>query len=175
MIRIERIPAFSREKFMISYPQVSGWVEDLQHLSSQHHRLLIGGRDKLFVKQCCYSLLKENDTLTDFPPPIFIESKIEIYFSKVAQLSAYPFDMINLLEQLEVVPIPFIFYETKFPEITPDEQNLSKISSDICKNIIFYFPFESLEGMKKALSVRPEWHQAGFKALFFSPDQLQSI
>jgi CheY-like chemotaxis protein len=175
MIRIERIPAFSREKFMISYPQVSGWVEDLQHLFSQHHRLLIGGRDKLFVKQCCYSLLKENDTLTDFPPAIFIESKIEIYFSKVAQLSAYPFDIINLLEQFKEAPIPFIFYETKFPEITPDEQNLSKISSGICKNIIWYFPFESLEGMKKALSVRQEWHQAGFKALFFSPDQLQSI
>jgi len=175
MIRIEQIPAFSREKFVISYPRIAGRVEDLQHLFSQHHRLLIGGKDKLFVKQCCYSLLKENDTLIDFPPPIFIENKIEIYFSKVAQLSAYPFDIINLLEQFKVVPIPFIFYEAKFPEITPDEQNLSKISSGICKNFILYFPFESLEGMKKALETRQGWHQAGFKALFFSRDQLQSI
>jgi hypothetical protein len=127
------------------------------------------------LKQCCYSLLKENDTLTDCPPPIFIESKIEIYFSKVAQLSAYPFDIINLLEQFKGVPILFIFYETKCPEITPDEHNLPKISSSISKNIILYFPFESLEGMKKALSVRQEGHRAGFKALFFSPDQLESI
>ena len=90
MIKIERIPTFSQEKFMMSHPQAPGLIENLQHLFSEHRRLLIGGKDKLFIKQCCYSLLKASDHLTDFPPPFFVEGEIEIYFPEVAQLFKRP-------------------------------------------------------------------------------------
>ncbi len=175
MIRIERIQAFSQKEFMISHPKVPGLVEDLQHLFSEHHRLLMGGREKLLVKQCCYSLLKENEPPANFPPPFFIEKEIEIYFPKAAQLSAYPFDLVHLLKQFNEMPLPFLFYESEFSEMILDEKNLSKILSGAYHPIILYFPFTSLGGMKKALSVRHDWHRAGFKALFFSPYQLESI
>ncbi len=176
MIQIERIPTFSREAFMLSHPRAMASIEDLKHLFNKHPRLLIGGKDRLFVKQCCYLLLKESDRyLTDFPPPFFIESEIEMYFSEAAQLSAYQFDLANLLEQFKGTPIPFVFYETEFPGITSDEQNLSRISSGICKSIILYFPFQSPEEMKKALSAREDWRQIGFKAIFFSPHQWKSV
>jgi len=176
MVQIERIPTFSREAFKLSHPQAMASMEDLKHLFNKHPRLLIGGKDGLFVKQCCYLLLKESDrSLTDFPPPFFIESKIEMYFSEAAQLSAYQFDLANLLDQFKGTPIPFVFYETEFPRITSDEQNLSRISSGICKSIILYSPFQSSEEMKKALSALEEWHQIGFKAIFFSPHQWKSV
>jgi DNA-binding response OmpR family regulator len=175
MIRIKRIQAFSQKEFMMSHPKVPGLIEDLQHLFSEHHRLLMGGREKLFVKQCCYSLLKENETPASFPPPFFIEKEIEIYFPKAAQLSAYQFDLVNLLKQFKEMPIPFLFYESECSEMTLDEKNLSTILSGAYNHIILYFPFTSLGGMKKALSVRHDWHRAGFKALFFSPYQLESI
>ncbi len=176
LIQIERIPTFSREAFMLSHPQAMASIEDLKHLFNKHPRLLIGGKDRLFVKQCCYLLLKESDrSLRDFPPPFFIESKIEMYFSEAAQLSAYQFDLANLLEPFKGTPIPFVFYETEFAGITSDEQNLSRISSGFCKSIILYSPFQSPEEMKKALSAREDWHQIGFKAIFFSHNQLESV
>ena len=75
MIRIERIQAFSQKEFMMSHPKVPGLIEDLQHLFREHHRLLIGGRETLFVKQCCYSLLKENETPAHFPPHFLLRRK----------------------------------------------------------------------------------------------------
>lgn len=175
MIRIERIQAFSNKEFRRSHPKVPGLIKDLQHLFNEHHCLLMGGGERLFVKQCCYSMLMENETPSNFPPPFFIEKEIEIFFPKAVQLSAYQFDLVNLLKQFKERPIPFLFYESEFSEITLDEKNLSKILSGAYNHIILYFPFTSLGGMKKALSGRHDWHRAGFKALFFSPYQLESI
>ena len=175
MIRIEQIQAFSEREFIMSHPQASGLIENLQGLFSEHRRLLIGGKDRLVVKQCCYSLLKESDPLSDFPPPFFVESEIEVYFPKAAQLSLHQFNSINFLEQFKETPMPFLFYEAELSEITSDEENLSKIFSSNCRNIILYCPFHSFEEMKEALSIRQDWHPAAYKALFFSPDELQSV
>ncbi len=174
IVQIERIPTFTREEFLLSHPQALASIEDLKHLFKKHHRLLIGGKDRLSVKQCCYLLLEENG-LSDFPPPFFIEREIETYFPKVAQLSARRIEVTNLLEPFKGMAIPLVFYETEFSEIGSDEKNLSKICSGICKNIILYIHFESLEGMKKALSIRQDWREAGFKAIFLSPHQLKLI
>lgn len=159
---------------MMSYPEASGLIKDLQHLFNEHRRLIIGGKDKLFIKQCCYSLLKKDDDLIDFPPPFFVEGEIDIYFPKVAQLSRYQFDVVNLPEHFQGEDIPFVFYETEFLEVT-GEKFLPKLFSGPYKNIILSFPSPTLEAMQKALSGWKDWEQAGFRALFFSPDQLKPI
>jgi len=174
MIKIERIPAFSQKEFFGSHPQVPGLIEDLQKLFSQHHHLLIGGKDRLLVKQCCYSLLKDNDP-ADFPPPFFIEREIEIYFPEAAQLCHDQHNVVSFIKQFKETPISFLFYETEFPEITSDEKNIQYILPGIFKNIILYAPFPSTETMKDFLSVRQDWHQTGFKAIFFSHNQLESV
>ncbi len=175
MIRIKRILVFSPEELMMSYPKATGLIKDLQHLFNEHHRLLIGGGDKLLIKRCCYSLLKADDFLADFPPPFFVEAEIEICFPKVAQLSKEQFDMVNLPEHFRDEDIPFLFYETEFSEIDSDEKSLSKLFSGHYKNIILYIPYPSLELMQKALSERQDWYQAGFKAIFLSQRQWVSI
>jgi CheY-like chemotaxis protein len=175
MIKIERIPTFSQEKFMMSHPKASDLIENLQRLFSEHRRLLIGGKDRLFVKQCCYSLLKANDHLTSFPPPFFVEGEIEIYFPGVAQLFKHQFNHTNFLECFKEEHSSFVFYEAELPETTSDEKYLSKFLSGVYKNIILFFPFHSLEAIKKALSVYQDWHRAGFKAIFFDQYQWKSI
>jgi len=176
MIQIERIPTFSQEEFMLSHPQAVALIGDLQPLFNKHHRLLIGGKERLFVKQCCYLLLKENGhPLSDFPPSFFIESKMEMYFPKVAQLSVDQFKLTNLLEQFKGTPIPSVFYETESSGITSDEKNLFNILSGIFKNIILYLPFDSFEAMEKTLSLPQGGYQAGFKAIFFDQYQWKSI
>jgi len=155
-------------------PQATASIEDLKHLFNKNHRLLIGGKERLFIKQCCYLLLEEND-LGDFPPPFFIEREIEAYLPTAAQLSAHQIEIMNFLEPFRGMHIPFVFYETESFEIGSDEKNLSRIFSDVCKNIILYSPFESLEGMKKALSVHQDWREKGLKAIFLSPHQLKLI
>lgn len=174
IIRIERISTFSQEEFLNSYPQASALIKELKHMFNEHHRLIIGGKDKLFIKQCCYSLLKTDDDLIDFPPPFFVEGEIDIYFLKVAQLSRYQFDVVNLPEHFQGEDIPFVFYETEFLEIT-GEKFLPKLFSGPYKNIILSFPSPTLEAMQKALSGWKDWEQAGFKALFLSPYQLKPI
>src|SRR4030043_782961 len=76
MIKIGRIPTFSEEKFVMLHPKAPGLVGELQHLFNEQRCLLIGGKEKLFIKQCCYSLLKGRETLTDFPPAFFVEGEI---------------------------------------------------------------------------------------------------
>lgn len=175
MIEIGRIPTFSQEKFMMSHPKAPGLVGELQHLFNEQRCLLIGGKEKLFIKQCCYSLLKGSETLTDFPPAFFVEGEIEIYFPEVAQLSKERFDLVNFHNHFKDRPIPFVFYEAELPETTSDEKSLSKFLSGVYKNIILFFPFHSLEAIKKALSVHQDWHRAGFKAIFFDQYQWKSI
>jgi DNA-binding response OmpR family regulator len=175
VIRIERIRAFSHEEFMMSHPKAPGLIEDLQRLFRKHHRLLIGGGETLFLKQCCYSLLEKTEMPGNFPPPMFIEKEIEIYFPNAAQLSAVRFDPVHLLRQFKETPIPILFYESECSEMTLDEKNLSTILSGAFKHIILYLPFTSQGLMKKALTARQDWRRAGFKALFFSPYHLESI
>jgi len=116
-----------------------------------------------------------NETPAKFPPPFFIEKEIEIYFPNAAQLSAVQFDPVHLLKQFKEMPIPFLFYETECSELTVEERNLSEIQSSPFNHIILYLPFTSPEGMKKALSACHDWHRAGFKALFLSPYQVETI
>jgi hypothetical protein len=174
MIKIERIPAFSQKEFFGSHPQAPRLIEDLQKLFSQHHYLLIGGKERLLAKQCCYSLLKDNDP-ADFPPPFFIEREIDIYFPEAAQLCHDQHHVVSFIKQFKETPISFLFYETEFPEIASDEKNIQNILPGIFKNIILYAPFPSIETMKGFLSVRQDWHQTGFKAIFFSHHQLESV
>jgi CheY-like chemotaxis protein len=164
MIGIEQIPVFSWEDFSKSHPQIPSLIKDLQQLFHKHRHLLIGSKDRLFVKQCCYALLMAEDLFTEFPPPIFVEGEIDIYFPGAAQLTKR-----NGLEIFRTTSIPFLFCEIEF-EKTPGD-----LFSGNCQHTIFYHPFSTIETMKEALSTRQDWRQAGFKTLFFEPYQWKMI
>lgn len=160
MIRIEQIPEFSWEEFSRSHPQIPALIKDLQQLLHKHRYLLIGGKERLFVKQCCYALLLAEDLFAEFPSPIFVEEEIDIYFPRTAQLTKR-----NGLKIFRTTAIPFLFCEIEF-EKTPGD-----LLSDNYQHTIFYHPFSTIETMKEALSTRQALPQAGFKAIFFEPYQ----
>jgi hypothetical protein len=164
MIRIEQIPVFAWEAFSKSHPQIPSLIKDLQQLLHEHRRLLIGSKDRLFVKQCCYALLMAEDLFMEFPPPIFVEEEMDIYFPRSAQLTKH-----NFLEIFRTTSIPFLFCDIEYEKAPGD------LFLDNYQHTIFYHPFSTIEMMKEALSVRQDWHQTGFKAIFFSQYQWKSV
>jgi CheY-like chemotaxis protein len=164
MIRIEQIPAFSWEEFSKSHPRIPSLIKDLQQLLHKHRHLLIGSKDRLFIKQCCYALLIAEDLFSEFPPPTFVEEEIDIYFPKAAQLTKH-----NFLEIFRTTSIPFLFCEIEFGK------PFGEIFPGGFQHTIFYHPFSTIETMKEALSVHQDWHQGGFKAIFFSQYQWKYI
>jgi DNA-binding response OmpR family regulator len=174
IIKIERIPAFSQEKFLISYPQTSSVIDDLHDLFKKHHHLLIGGPDPLLVKQCCYSFLVTDERFTGFPPSFFVENKMDIYFPAVAQVSKDQFDRTDLLESFEGKNPPFLFCESIFSGQTRDERCLSKILGNY-DQILCYLPFPSMEVMAESLFVQKGWELPGFKPFYLDPYHLKSL
>ena len=174
MVRIERIPTFLQEEFIMSHPQVTNRIKDLECIFNEHHRLLIGGQDTSFIKKCCYSLIRENDYLSDFPPPLFVENKIEVYLPKVVQLSKDQCGVLPFLDSFEGLDLPFLFYESELP-LTSDEKHLSNIFFTSSKHLILCLPFSSPEAMEKAFSVTQDRNQTGFKTFFLSPSELKSV
>lgn len=164
MVRIEQIPEFLWEEFSKSHPQIPGLIKDLQQLFHKHRHLLIGSKDRLFVKQCCYALLIAEDLFAEFPPPTFVEEEIDIYFPGAAQLTKH-----NFLKIFRTTSIPFLFCEVEFGK------PLGEIFSGGFQHTICYHSFSTIETMKEALSIRQDWRQAGFKTLFFEPYQWKMI
>ena len=164
MIRIEQIPVFSWEAFSKSHPQIHSLIKDLQQLLHEHRRLLIGSKDRLFVKQCCYALLIAENLFVEFPPPTFVEEEMDIYFPRTAQLTKH-----NFLKIFRTTSIPFLFCDIEYEKAPGD------LFLDNYQHTIFYHPFSTIEIMKEALSVHQDWRQAGFKAIFFSQYQWKSV
>ncbi len=175
MTRIVRIPEFSPEEFFMEHPQAPGLIEDLRRLFAENGRLLLGGGEKLFIKQCFSSMIDAKDFLPGIPPAFLIEGEVEMYFPKVAQLGNDEMDLIHFLDRFPRSSTPWIFYEPNSQKILNDEKTLSKIFSAVDTNILLYFPFSSLEEMHAAFGKRKDWLQAGFKAVFYQPYQLTFI
>jgi len=172
---LSEIPEFSLEEFFKEHPQAPGLIEDLQRLFAENGRLLIGGREKLFIKQCFSLMIDARDFSTNFSPAFLIEEEVEMYFSKAAQLSRGGRTLFDFLDHLPHEPAPWIFYESESPGILDEDEAPSKLFPDIYKNIILYFPFSSVEAMRQALSHQKDWRQGGFKAVFYQPYQLTFI
>jgi len=175
MTGIVRIPEFSPEEFFMEHPQAPGLIEDLRRLFAEKGRLLIGGREKLFIKQCFPLMIDARDFPANFSPAFLIEEEEEMYFPKAAQLSRDGRTLFDFLAHLPHEPAPWVFYESESPGILDEDEAPSKLFPGIYKNIILYFPFSSVEAMRQTLSHRKDWRQGGFKAVFCQPYQLTLI
>ena len=173
LIRFQRLLLFSGEKLVIDHPPAPDLIRNLQQFLAEHPRLLIGGRENLLIKQCYYSFLQSGGSHLVFPPPLFVEGRVEMIFPDVVQLTHDALNKQGLLSHCQDSPHPFVFYENELPDFPPEE--ITRIFSRAWKNFVFYVPFPSLDAMQKALAGRQDWQQAGFHALFFHPYQWQSI
>ncbi len=175
IIRIEGVPTFSREAFLLSHPQASGLTESLRDCFREPPGLLLGGQDRLWVKQISYLCLADEGLVKPLLPPFFIENEMEIYFPQAAQISKNTFTGLAFLGQFKEGARPPIVYEAEFRDEDPEASFLSEIFSGTYKNIVICLPFLSIEAMKDALSERQDWRQAGFQALFLDRDQWKSL
>jgi hypothetical protein len=175
MIKIEKIPAFSQKDFLLSYPRATASINDLQNLFERHPRLLLGGPDPLYIKQCCYIALTAEKKMSVFPPALFFEDERNIYYPNVAQVTKGQFSQVNLFKFFsEEMGFP-IFYESEWGDGNSSEPLLSKIFTQMVSPFILCLPFPSAETMEKALSERQDWQRAGLKALFLGPDEWKLI
>ncbi len=170
LLRIVRIPAFSLEDFHLAEPRTLQLVRELQQLFQEHRRLLLGGTERLLIKEYCYSLLKMQGDSAAFPPPFFVEDEMEMYFPEVTQLSNYHFHLGSFLDHFQGSPAPFVFYEAPAPEISPD---ILAALLGRYGNVILHIPFPSLESMEKALATSPARQEARFQAAFLQGNQFK--
>ncbi len=175
MTRIVKIPEFSPDEFIKEHPQAPGLIRDLQRLLSESGRLIIGGREKSFIKQCLSSMIDNQVFYSDLSPAFFVEGEAEMYFSKAAQLCKSGINLPDLLDAFPNAPNAWVFYECESPGILDQDEALSELFSCIHQNLFLYVPFSSVEAMRQALSPRQDWRQAGFKAAFVQPYQFTLI
>lgn len=173
MIRFQRLPLFSEEEWVIAHPQGPESLAALRQFQENYPRLIVGGQERLFIKQCFYSLLQSGGGLSSFPPPLFIEGQIEMVFPDVVQLTHDELNKKSFLTGCQESPHPYVFYENGPPDFPIKE--IPQIFSRFWKNIVFYIPFASLEIMQKTLADRQDWQIEGFHALFFQPYQWQAL
>jgi len=175
MIQISRIPDFSHSKFIKAHPKIPALMKHLHQLFHENGRLIMGGKEKLLIKQVFYSLLDSNELLNDFPPAFLLEGEMEMYFPKAAQLGNEEIDLIRFLDRFPRGSTPCVFYEAHIPQSIKDKETFSNIFSGGYTNIFLYFPFTSREEMQMAFAEQQDWRRAGFKAVFFQSYQLTFI
>jgi len=175
MIRIERMPEFSEKELVARHPQALGLIVNLVRLLNEHHRLLIGGKDGKLIKQYGYFLLKQTGIPTDFPPAIFIEHEIDIYFPEVVRIPSSQFKPVQFFNIGKGMQIPFLLWEIEFSEMGSFRETFSNLSSEHFKNVVLSVSFATFDAMRQAFSGREDWREGGFRALFVDQDQLRLI
>ncbi len=171
MVQIKRTRTFSKEEFVRVYPQLRRRLKDLEAIIDEYPRLILGGRDRSFIKKCCYSVLMEKVNGSDFPPPLFIEENLEVHFPRVLQvINGEGFS----IDPFEGIEFPFLFYEPKGLLFLEERSLLSNflVSS---KNLVLSLPFSSPEAMEETLLERKDHTLIGFKSYFLSPLELKEV
>jgi CheY-like chemotaxis protein len=174
-VRIERIPVFSKGAFERSHPLAPSLIAETKRAFEERRRLVVGGADKIFIKQICYSLLMEYFRVADFPPVVFLESQADIYLPEASQLSSFQWDLGIFLESLGEEVAPFVFYEPGSREAESVEACLSGFLASRLNNVILCLPSTSAEAMREALAGYLDQPQKGFRAVFIEASLLKPI
>jgi len=174
-VRLERIPVFSSEAFERSHPQVPSLVAETGNAFEEHRRLVVGGPDKIFIKQLGYSLLMKHFRTADFPPLVFLEKEPDIYLPGAAQVSGSRWDLGIFLKSLGEEVSPFVFYESDALEPESVAACLSGFLAGRLNNVIMCLPSASAEAMREALAGYLDQPPKGFRAVFLETSRLQSI
>jgi hypothetical protein len=177
IMSLQRVPSFSPEDFLLSCPHVPNMLGQLRSLFDEHSRLVVGGKEGLFIKQCLYLLLISGEYQSDFPPAFIVEREMEMYFPQVAQVSHQAFVKASLLDRFGHAHEPFILYEADLPGLDSmvEDKHLSQLLSGERKNVIVYIPCASIEAMRSILAQQREWRRDTFNAIFFHNQQLRVV
>ena len=174
-LRIERLPVFSPEDFKRSHPQAPSLVAETGSAFEEHRRLVVGGPDRIFIKQICYSLLLKYVRAADFPPVVFLEKEPDIFLPEAAQVSGSQWDLGVFLKSLGEEVSPFVFYESGAPELESAAACLSGFLAGRLNNVILGLPSASTEAMREALAGYLDQPPKSFRAIFLEASGLHPI
>jgi len=174
-LRIERLPVFSKGAFERSHPRAASLVAETRRAFEEHRRLVVGGPDRIFIKQLCYSLLLEYYQAADFPPVVFLENEPDIHLPEAAQVSGSQWDLEIFLQSLGEEVSPFVFCEAGAPEPASIDACLSGFLAGRLNNVILGLPSASAEAMREALAGYLDLPQKGFRAVVLETSRLQPI
>ncbi|MCX7766390.1 MAG: hypothetical protein N2246_06775 [Candidatus Sumerlaeia bacterium] len=166
LTQIERLPTFSYSDFIRLYPHAQEVTDKLQKLLTETSQLLIGGTDKLLIKQYIYLLVVKNIPAGNFLPPIFYERTINMYFPDVMQLIFIANSGVQVPENT-----PLLFFETELPGLSTIGDMVQQISSAKVKQIIIFCSASQKE-FQDALSKESKSPIAGMKRIFIDNSQV---
>ncbi|HSR13920.1 MAG TPA: response regulator, partial [Thermodesulfobacteriota bacterium] len=83
LLFLRRIPPFLPDDCAAA--EFRRLAEELQRSFDREGFLLAGGTDNLRVKQACYLLARTSGWLERFPPAVFIEQRLDLWFPKTIQ------------------------------------------------------------------------------------------
>jgi hypothetical protein len=175
LLRIRRLPVFSQEVFESSYPEASRLTAEVKGLFEEHRRLVVGGPDRLLIKQVCYSVLLGCSQPADFPPVFFLECEADIYLPEAVQISAQELDLGAFLGTPGGEAAPFAFYEASSREAESAAAWLADLSSGKSKNLILCLGSDSAKAMRETLTQDRDRLPAGFRAVFIEASRLTAI
>jgi len=175
LFRVERLPSYSAAAFERSHPLTPRLLAEIKGFFEEHRRLVVGGPDKLFIKQICYSLLMKYVQPAGFPPVFFLESEVDIHLPEAAQLSGLEWDLGMLLKSLGEEAAPFVFCEAGSREAESVDACLSGFLSGRLKNVILCLPSASAQAMRKALTGDTDRPPKGFRAVFIDASGLTPL
>lgn len=174
LIRIERLPTFTKKRLVNTYPHIDQRAKELSTIISQYPHLMLMGDDLPFMKKCIYLSITENMDMSGFPPPLFIENKIEGYFSSVLQLSGREEKYSDLPYFLENIELPFLLYELDNPFSFKNSVFLKNLLP-WAKIFIFCLPTNSLNSKRDISPIVMEKDFIGLKSFFLSPLEIVSL
>jgi len=175
IIWFQRLPLFSEEEFLRSHPRASDLIKELRETLDKHNRLLVGCEKSLYIKECFYSLVTEEKAYSDFPPSVFVEREIGVYFPKIAQLTHKAFNALDYLRHFREKDLPFILYEAEPTQIARIDTIISTLFAEKWQYIVISLPFASMSEMQKSLMEYPGWREGGFKSVFIQDNHLNVI
>lgn len=166
LTQIERLPAFSYADFIRIYPHARAIVDQLQNLLNETPQLLIVSADNLLIKQYVYLLVINYMSAGTFPPPVFIEQNINMYFPDVLQLLSMVNSEFWLLEST-----PLLFFEIELPSLFTLREMFTQILSAKVKQLLIYCSASRKE-FQDALSKEFKSPIAGLKKIVIDNGQI---
>jgi hypothetical protein len=142
---------------------------------AEHRRLVIGGRDRVFIKQLAYSLLMNHYHAADFPPVVFLEREPDIYLPGAAQVSGSGWDPEAFLKNAGEEVSPFVFYEAGQPAAASVDACLSGFLAGRLTNVILCLPAASAGAMREALAGCLDRHPRKFRAVFLGASRVHPV
>lgn len=150
LLLIERLPDFMKENFLQCYPDCQKMIAEIGKFYRKKTRLLLGGPDVNFIKQCLYLVREEICKDSDEFPALFVEKDIAMRFPNVIQTDLATFHISGIPSKFSINPSSFLLYES---EPAADGANLFPEGRifDSWDDIIIIDFFQNRQEMEKYL------------------------